>query len=70
MEYKMRSVVAKHPESVPRLSSNDQAAGFLHSSSSRKPSFLGNAPTNSIWVMTNATVIIIVIMDPILFSFN
>lgn len=31
---------------------------------------LDNAPTNSTWVRTNATVIVIVAMDSILFPFN
>ena len=31
---------------------------------------LGNSPTDSTWVRTAATVIVIVIMDSILFSFN
>lgn len=71
MEYKIRSVVVKHPGVVP----------ILYLSNIRKPGSLpgltlfGKTPvitkvTIVTFVMTNATEIIIVIMDSILFSFN
>lgn len=73
MEYKIRSVVVKHPGGVPILYlSSYKKVGFPPGSYSLRQDTHPEVMRQQMvtLVMTNATVIIIVIMDSILFSFN
>lgn len=73
LEYKIRRVVAKLPGASRLLTSAEMTKPGLPrgSSSLWQPIFPQVTLQQMVaWVMTNATVIIIVIMDSILVSFN